>query len=59
MSEMINLIQSLRDEVAHLRRVLAMNIKVGDVYPGESQVERIKSLIDDLERKIAAHRGPC
>jgi len=36
-----------------------MNIKVGDVYPGESQVERIKSLIDDLEREIAAHRGPC
>jgi hypothetical protein len=50
MSKTINLIQALKDEVAHLRRVLAMNIKVGDTYPGESQVERIKSLIDELER---------
>jgi hypothetical protein len=59
MGEMINLVQTLKDEVAQLRRVLAMNIRVGDAYPGGSQVERIKSLIDDLEREIAAHRGPC
>ena len=52
MDETINIVQALKDEVARLHRVLALNVKVGDTYPGDSQVDRIKLLIDELEGSI-------
>jgi hypothetical protein len=48
----VNIVQALKDDVERLRRVMALNIKVGDTYPGESQIERIKSIIQELERVI-------
>jgi hypothetical protein len=38
--------------VARLEKVLAVDIKVGDKPPGETQIERIKALISDLKREI-------
>jgi hypothetical protein len=52
MDKTINLIKALKEDAEQLRRVLAMKPKVGDTYPGESQVQQIKSLIDDLEKQI-------
>ena len=52
----INIVQALKTEVATLRRVLMLNIKLGDTYPGDSQVDRINSLIDELEGLIKAPR---
>jgi hypothetical protein len=50
--ETINIVQALKTEVAALRRVLMLNMKVADTYPGDSQVDRINSLIDELEGLI-------
>jgi hypothetical protein len=52
MDETVNIVHALKDEVARLHRVLALNVKVGDTYPGDSQIDRIKSLIDELEDSI-------
>jgi hypothetical protein len=52
MDEMIDIVQSLKNDVAQLRRIMALNVKVGDSYPGESQIQRLESIIDELERVI-------
>lgn len=52
MNGTINIAQALKDEVARLRRVLAQNIKVGETFPGDSQVKRIEALIDQLDDSI-------
>lgn len=48
----INIIDALKIEVEQLRRVLALNFKVGNAYPGQSQVEQIITIISELERDI-------
>jgi hypothetical protein len=48
----INIIDPLKIEVEQLQRVLAMNFKVGNTYPGQSQVEQIIAIISELERDI-------
>ena len=52
MDDAINLIDALRADLARLRRVLAMNMNVGDTYPGEPQVETINSLIEELDELV-------
>ena len=49
---LINIVESLRREVAMLKRVLSKGPKGGDVLPLEDQTDRIMSLIDELERQI-------
>jgi hypothetical protein len=58
MDETINIVGALRKEVERLKAVLARDIRVGDTYPGKSQIEGLKTLIDQLEREIegSAHR---
>lgn len=52
MVDTVDLTKALSDEVARLERVLAMNIKVGDKPPGESQITIIKAQIASLKREI-------
>ena len=53
----INIVEALRVEIAHLERILAMNIKVGYSPPGEPLFERIKALISDLKLEIEEAYG--
>jgi hypothetical protein len=48
----LNIVDAIKAEVSHLEKLMAMDTKVGDTPPGESQLKRIKALIVDLEREI-------
>jgi ferredoxin-NADP reductase len=52
MKQTLAIVDALKEEVARLEKVLAVDIKVGDKPPGETQIERIKALISDLKREI-------
>ena len=58
MSQTISIVDSLKEQVLRLRRILERDIKVGDNYPGESQVATIQSLIELLESEIRQDPGP-
>jgi len=58
MDETINIVQAIKTEVAGLRRVMMLNMKVGDTYPSDRQVDRINSLIDELEGLIKQSGKP-
>lgn len=52
MAETVDLTVALSNEVSRLERVLAMNMKVGDNPPGESQLSIIKEQIVLLKDEI-------
>ena len=57
MSDRINLVQTLKEDIERLRRVMARDIKVGSSYPGESQVQSIQTIIAELERIVGSESG--
>ena len=57
MADTIDLTKALSDEVDRLERVLAMNIKVGDRPPGESQIAIIKAQIALIKGEIKQANG--
>jgi len=49
MDDPINLTSALESEIAVLKNAMKRPINIGDSYPGRTQIERMKSIIADLE----------